>query len=91
MSPRVILKKSEIELLPGETVLAALHRAGIPVLYSCESGYCHGCILRGKGTIPPQSQKGLSDVLTECGCFLACQCVPTEDLRVFLPGERPIA
>jgi CDP-4-dehydro-6-deoxyglucose reductase len=83
MSPRIILKKTEVEMQPGETVLAALQRAGIPMLYSCESGYCHGCILRGIGNIPPRAQNGLPDVLKECGCFLACQCVPTE-------GERPV-
>jgi len=91
MSPRIILKDREIVLEPGETVLAAMRRAGVSTLYSCEMGYCQGCILRGFGSIPPEAQKGLSRALRDCGCFLACRCVPTEDLKVFLPGERPVA
>jgi ferredoxin len=90
-APRLLLKDRQIDMQPGETVLAALRRSDVATLYSCESGYCHGCILRGVGKIPAEAQKGLSPDLQECGCFLACRCVPTEDMRVFFPGEKPTA
>jgi tetrachlorobenzoquinone reductase len=36
-------KKIDVRVTPGETVLGALIRAGVDVLYSCEEGVCGAC------------------------------------------------
>lgn len=90
MSPRLLLRHHEpVPLDPGETVLAALRRSGLHMLYSCEEGYCQGCMLRTDGSVPREVQRGLSRELVDGGAFLACQWAPTEDVRVYLPGEKP--
>jgi ferredoxin len=83
------LKDRTIEMLPRENVLAALRRCGVSTLFNCDMGYCQECVLRSPDPLPRESQNGLSDDLKSVGCFLACRCVPTQDLRVFLPSEVP--
>jgi molybdopterin-guanine dinucleotide biosynthesis protein A/ferredoxin len=90
MSARLLLRqRGPIELQEGETILSALARNGVHMLYSCEMGQCQACILRSDGRIPLEAQAGLSRELREGGAFLACQWIPQEDVRVFLPGEKP--
>jgi len=90
MSARLLLRRhGPIEIREGETVLSALTRSGVHMLYSCELGQCQACILRSDDRIPLEAQRGLSRELREGGAFLACQWSPQEDIRVFLPGEKP--
>ena len=88
MTPRLHLAGRTVELLPGETVLAGLERAGVPMLYSCRDGCCQACIVRAEGPIPPESQRGLLAALRAQGALLSCQCVPRADLIIHLPGEK---
>lgn len=87
MSPRLFVHNTCVEMQKGETVLAALRRGGFPMLYSCEEGYCHACILRTCSPVPALAQKGLSAELISQGAFLACRLVPLHNLRLYFPGE----
>lgn len=67
----------------NETVLDGILRHDVNVAYSCRSGACQACMMRAvQGTPPAASQHGLKDTLKSQGYFLACQCIPSEDLEV---------
>lgn len=71
----------------GESVLDALLRQRVDIPFSCRSGACHVCLQRcAKGKIPPVAQHGLRSELVEQGYFLACQCVPIEDMEIAPPS-----
>ena len=73
----------EYEPGPGETVLDCLLRNGVSASYSCRSGVCQSCLVKGsQGTIPERAQAGVKDTLRAQGYFLACSCVPEGDLTV---------
>lgn len=72
----------------GESLLEVLERGGRPVPSSCRSGVCQSCLMRAREGAPPaESQQGLKPTLRAQGYFLACLCLPTEDLEVELPAE----
>ncbi len=83
MKLRIHYEGTPYELLPGETVLAGLQRQGVPIPSFCRTGVCQTCLVRASSGRPPaNSQVGLRETWVERGCFLACQCVPTEPLEV---------
>lgn len=70
------------------TVLDVLQGHGVAVPSSCRSGLCQTCIMQAvKGTPPAAAQKGLKDTLKAQNYFLACSCIPGEDLEVILPNS----
>ncbi|MEZ5528729.1 MAG: 2Fe-2S iron-sulfur cluster-binding protein [Porticoccaceae bacterium] len=74
-----------VAVAEGETLLSALARADIQVPNSCRSGVCHSCLMvADSGAIPPRSQAGLTAQQVARNCFLACQCLPHEDMAVSL-------
>ncbi len=84
--PVVTWGTQQIEVLPSETVLDALLRAGAPVSHSCRAGVCQSCLLHAtEGPVPPASQAGLKPALAEQGYFLACVCRPEQDFAATLP------
>jgi NAD(P)H-flavin reductase/ferredoxin len=75
-------------LRPGETLLDGLERGGAQVPSSCRNGVCQSCLMRAEAGAPPAaSQKGLGETQVAQGYFLACQCVPGEDLSVARPDD----
>lgn len=75
----------------SETVLHALRRQGVEVPFSCQHGICQTCMLRSlQGKAPAAARKEIKDTLCEQGYFLACQCVPEEDMVVLLPREADL-
>ena len=83
MSVRVGFGGQSFELLSGETVLAGLERHGVAVPAFCRTGVCQTCVLRAtRGQPSPRSQLGIKESWVEQGCFLACQCVPHEELDI---------
>lgn len=79
----IFFEGAEYALAPDETVLAGLRRQGVEMPSSCESGICQTCMMRSvKGTVPAVATKGLRPTQREQGCFLACVCVPEDDLEV---------
>ncbi len=77
---------------PGESVLDALLRQGVPIANSCRAGACQSCLLRANsGQVPAAAQVGLKSTLSEQGYFLACLCHPTEDLQLEEAGGLEVA
>lgn len=71
-----------------ETVLDALLRQDAKVPYACKKGTCHSCMLRSMESAPPaNAQNGLKDTLKHRDYFLACLCVPEQDMTVKLPDQ----
>lgn len=69
-----------------ESILDCLLRHGIAPPHSCRSGLCQTCLMRSvKGKPPQASQKGLKQALVMQNYFLACSCIPQEDMEVVLP------
>ena len=72
-----------IELLPDETVLEAIERAGSSLPSFCRRGVCQTWVVTAtRGAVPAAAQKGLKDALRRQSLFLACVCRPSEDLDV---------
>jgi len=75
-------KSIPYELNDEESVLECLERNNQTVPSSCRNGVCHTCILQGKGDIPADSQKGLSENKVREGFFLSCICRPKSELTI---------
>jgi CDP-4-dehydro-6-deoxyglucose reductase len=72
----------------NETVLDGLLRHGVKLTYSCKAGVCGSCMMRmNRGSVPERAQSGLKDSWKARGYFLACICVPQEDLDIIQPGS----
>lgn len=72
-----------IVLRQKENILDAMLRQGISIPFSCRNGVCHVCLQRCiKGAIPHEAQHGLRSELSEQGYFMACKCVPIEDMEI---------
>lgn len=90
--PTVRCRGAAIDLAEGETVLAGLLRAGVPVSHSCRAGACQACLARATaGTPPAASQVGVKETLRARGYFLACQARPMEDLTVAVDDDPALA
>src|SRR4051812_24845693 len=72
-----------VAVAPGETLLAALEREGLPVRASCRAGACQTCLMRATDGAPPaRSQVGLKDSKKAKGYFLACLWEPVAPMAV---------
>ena len=75
------------ELQDGETILDGLLRHGQDMPSSCKAGACQSCLMQAHDGNPgSKAQIGLKDTLKAQNFFLACQCIPNEDLKVSLPS-----
>lgn len=73
---------------PEETVLEALLRQNVDVPYACKQGTCHSCLVRQTDGLPPSAaQAGLKNTQKQLGFFLACQCLPEQDMSIRLPDQ----
>ncbi|WP_197722116.1 FAD-binding oxidoreductase [Sulfuriflexus mobilis] len=89
--PEIIYQGKAYPCQPDETVLDTLRRNGIEVPYSCCAGACHTCMLHClKGEVSERSQKDLKPALKNLKYFLACQCVPEQDVEVALPDDEDV-
>ena len=69
----------------GDTVLDTLLDQGHTIPNSCRAGACQSCVMQvTKGSVPENAQKGLKDSQKVKGFFLACSCVPKEDIDIQL-------
>jgi len=80
--------QKQFECESDETILDCLERNHCPPPSSCRSGLCHTCLMRAvDGSPPTDAQVGLKESLVQQNYFLACSCVPNEDMKVILPDE----
>lgn len=87
---KITTTEREIVCQEGESVLDALLREHIDIPYSCREGSCQSCMVRSTDGAPPaNAQKGLKDVLKHQNYFLACLCIPHEDMHVNI-GDSPV-
>ena len=79
----VKFEHQEYSLEQKQTVLDVLLDAGVDISYGCKSGACQSCMMEMvSGNVPKESQKMLKDSWQARNYFLACQCIPTEDINV---------
>ena len=76
---------SPVPAQPGDTLLAALLRAGLPFPFSCQTGNCGTCkceLLAGEVEILAYSEHTLSAAEQARGIVLACRTVLHGDAAV---------
>lgn len=75
----------EIEILAGETLLAAALKAGVDVPNSCTQGYCGSCMsLLREGDVRMDTAQALSKRDLDKGYILACQARPASADQIWL-------
>jgi len=74
-----------------ESVLDALLKENVEVSYACKKGACQSCLMRCTDNAPPEAaQKGLKDTQKKQNYFLACLCVPEQDMAIRLPEQSEL-
>lgn len=80
-----------IPAAPGDTILAALLRAGVPFPFSCQTGSCGSCkcrLLAGDIVLLEHSHQALGAEEQVTGMVLACRAQLAGDVVVSLPGAE---
>lgn len=73
----------------GESVLDGLLRQDVPLNHSCKAGVCGSCMMKAvSGSVPAKAQSSLKDSWKARGYFMACVCIPTDDLEVAALGAE---
>ncbi len=73
----------------NESVLDCLLRHGVSAPYSCRNGVCQTCLMRAtKGSPTAPSQKGLKQTQVSQNFFLACACIPQNEIEIVLPDTQ---
>lgn len=89
--PRIHYQDQSITLEDGQTVLDSLLAQGHDIANSCRAGVCQSCLLQAtEGTVPSKAQAGLKPTQIAQGYFLACQCVPENDLVIHQPNQASL-
>lgn len=80
---KVELFGKQYSLNQNETVLDGLLRHQVAIAHGCKAGACHSCLMQCiHGRLPADAQFGLNDSQIAQGYFLACCCIPDQDLIV---------
>eukprot|EP00903_Cladosiphon_okamuranus_P004295 g4293.t1 len=81
----VLFEGTNVSLAPGESVLDALLRHGHDIPNGCRAGACQSCLMVSDSeSLPANARQGLSDTQIALNHFLACQCKPSEPVKVSL-------
>ncbi len=70
---------------PGQSILEAALKAGVPYPHGCRSGTCGACksrLLSGKVSLAPYSKFALSEAERQRGLILACRARTAEPVEV---------
>lgn len=87
--PIIHYKNRRLSVRSDETLLDALLENKIEFPHSCKNGTCQSCLTKlVDGVAPLQSQKGLKSTLIAKNYFLACQCMPENDMTISLPEKN---
>ncbi|MGY6277489.1 2Fe-2S iron-sulfur cluster-binding protein [Methylomonas sp. MgM2] len=82
-SKTITIGERQIESRQGESLLDSLLRERVDIPHACREGACQSCMVRSlEGPPPVAAQKGLKDVLQHQNYFLACLCLPHEDMTI---------
>ncbi len=85
---KLIIGDHSYDCGPEESVLEALLRQNVAIPYGCKKGVCQSCMVQSSETIScNNAQPGLKDTQIKQNYFLACSCVPEQDMTIKLPGE----
>lgn len=88
LSVQLDKKQHQVTIEKGKTVLQALKKASVDVLYSCESGVCGACKARlVEGEVSMTSCMALDDIELKSGYILICQATP-KTTRLSLKFEK---
>ncbi len=75
----------------GSSVLDTLLDNGEDIPNSCRAGACQTCLMQAThGKVPAAAQNGLKDTHKAKNFFLACSCVPQDDMEVCLPDVEKL-
>lgn len=70
----------DVDVAPGETLLAAALRAGLDAPYACRAGVCSTCMCKViEGEAEMITNHALEDYEVARGIVLSCQALPTTD------------
>ncbi|WP_062269829.1 2Fe-2S iron-sulfur cluster-binding protein [Endozoicomonas arenosclerae] len=87
--PVITLSNRSYPVNKDKRLLDSLLENGEKIPFSCRSGICHACLLKAdRGQPPVNSQTHLSRERVREGYFLACQCLPEQDMTVSLPTRE---
>lgn len=87
--PKITFSEKSYDCLPNENILDCLFRHQVELPSSCRTGVCQTCLMRAiEGTPPSASQQGLKPNLQKQGYFMACSCIPDQDLTIVMPDEN---
>ncbi len=90
--PSLTYKGRTFTLQDQQSILEGLENQGEVIPNSCRSGLCQSCLMHAvSGTPTSISQQGLKETLISQNYFLACKCIPTEDLDVSLPSDSAVS
>lgn len=86
--PVITLSNRAYPVDKNRCLLDSLLAKGEKIPFSCRSGICHACMMKADlGQPTKQSQSSLSIEKVREGYFLACQCLPENDMTVSLPSR----
>jgi len=76
----------------GGTILDAARESGVGIVSLCGGeGWCEGCVIRvenGECQIPTETERSiLSEQMLQAGYRLACQAIPENNIKIYIPPE----
>ena len=80
---QILFRNRKYQCRDNETLLEALQRQNVEMLFSCRKGSCQTCVLKCvSGHLPDESQKNLRSALVNNGYFMPCVCKPSGDMEI---------
>lgn len=81
--PAIYYQQRSYTTADNESVLDTLLRHHVAIPYGCRAGACQACTLQADiKLIPEDCQQGLSAEQIRQGYFLACRCIPDQDMQL---------
>jgi len=85
---KITFAEQTYDCLPNENVLDCLFRHQVVLPSSCRAGVCQTCMMKTTtGKVPEAAQAGLRPGLQKRGYFMACACIPEEDITIAMPDD----
>ncbi len=89
--PKIRYQGTHYDCTEHQSVLDVLLANQLAIPSSCRSGQCQTCLMQAiSGKPPAAAQQGLKDTLKTQNYFLACSCIPQEDMEITLPDASDL-